>query len=367
MNDPSEVWQLGRWIGRREGGAARLTWSDGELILRMYQGRIRFVEGIDTVELSLRLDRKPAGCTDLLEEARTLARDDSVAETQTMGAAKEVLQGALRRWFTDPARDLEIVEGEPDEIDGATISITHTLVELVLSDTSGEVAAAVLPDLEVILRRSDNFLDLYGPLRLSEEADLIVAKITGERTAQEVADRAPHGADEVVRLLAALVTTGILEAEVSAFASTELELLPADPQLESNRRKLPTWWIGAAAAALIIVLAFLGYIVTRPNSPASANEAGAPWALVVDMGCEPQELQRVLKKAQQHPDDLRPVAADLDSGETCWRLVWGRFQSREEAEEAIGNIPSSLKREKFDPHPIKLTIDETEAAAAPGS
>ena len=367
MNDPSEVWQLGRWIARREGGAARLTWSDGELILRMYQGRIRFVEGIDTVELSRSLDREPAGCTDLLEEARTLARDGDVAETQAMGAAKEVLQGTLHRWLVDPARDLEVVEGEPDEADGATISITHTLVELVLSDTSGEVATAVLPDLEVILRRSDNFLDLYGPLRLSEEADLIVAKITGERTAQEVADRAPHGADEVVRLLAALVTTGILEAEVPVFSATELELLPAEPQLESIRRKLPAWWIGAAAAALIIVLAVLGYIVTRPDSPASSGEAGTPWALVVDMGCEPQELQRVLKKAQQHPDVLRPVAADLDSGETCWRLVWGRFPSREEAEEAIGSIPSGLRREKFDPHPIELADDEIEAAAASGS
>ena len=30
MSDPHDIWQLGQWIGRQEGGAARLAWADGE-------------------------------------------------------------------------------------------------------------------------------------------------------------------------------------------------------------------------------------------------------------------------------------------------------------------------------------------------
>ena len=144
MTEPHEVWQLGRWIASREGGAARLSWTDGEMVVRLSDGRVRFVEGLDTASLARRLDCEPAECEDLLEEARTLARDREVTETHAMSAAKEVLQTNLSAWLLDPDRELELIEGEPDEVDGATISITHTLVELVLSDTSGETATSWL-------------------------------------------------------------------------------------------------------------------------------------------------------------------------------------------------------------------------------
>ncbi len=200
MTDPHEIWQLAQWIARQEGGAAQLRWSDGELMLRICRGRIRFVEGIDTAALCHRLSCEPIGRSDLLEEARELAATGQIAETYAMGAAKELLQQHLKQWLLDPRRELEIVEGEPDPVDGATISITHTLVELVLSDTTGATASSILPDLDVFLSRSPGFLELYSPLRLSEEADLIVSKISGERTAREVAARSEHSIDEVSRL-----------------------------------------------------------------------------------------------------------------------------------------------------------------------
>ena len=91
-----------------------------------------------------------------------LAANGRVSEVQAMGAAKELLQKNLRGWLLDPERDLEIVEGVPDDVEGATISITHSLVELVLSDTSGATAEAILPDREMVLGRSARFLDLYA-------------------------------------------------------------------------------------------------------------------------------------------------------------------------------------------------------------
>ncbi len=370
MSDPHEVWQLAQWIARQEGGAARLGWSDGELILRVHKGRIRFVEGIDGSALCRRLSCESAGNADLLEEARALSRDRQIAETYAMSAAKELVQASLKQWLLDPRRDLEIVEGEPDDVEGATISITHLLVELVLSDTSGATASAIVPDLDVLLSRSPDFLDLYAPLRLSEDADLIVSKITGERTAREVSDQSDHGADEVMRLIAALVVTGILEPEAALIVDGDVDLLPAEDQADTPRRKLPVSWILAAAAILIVALAAIAWVVTRPSKAetigAGAAVDGGAWTLVIDMGCEPQDLQRVLKKAQQHPDELRPVAAESVDGGQCWRLVWGTFDNSEAATAAIGRIPDQLRREGFEPHVIELTGDEMEPSRPPG-
>jgi len=370
MSDPHEIWQLGQWIGRQEGGAARLTWTDGEFILRIHRGRVRFVEGIDSTELSKRLNCQPGGSHDLLEEARLLAKDGQIAETHAMGAAKELLQASLRAWLLDPTRELEVVEGEPDDVDGATVSITHTLVELVLSDTSGDIAAAILPDGDVLLVRSPGFLDLYAPLRLSEEADLIVSKITGERTAGEVAESSSHGSGEVLRLLAGLVITGIFEPETPLHISDDVDLLPAEEISDGPKRRIPVTWILGAAAALIVLLAVILFIMTRSSDsePVQGMTGGSDltWSLVIDMGCEPQDLQRVLKKAQENPKVVRPVATDADDIEPCWRLVWGRFSTREAAEAATDGIPGELLQQGFDPHPIELTGEELEPPTSAG-
>ena len=370
MSDPHEIWQLGRWIGRQEGGAARLAWADGELILRIHKGRVRFVEGIDSTELGKRLSCVPGGSHDLLEEARSLAKDGQIAETHAMGAAKELIQGSLRAWLLDPTRELEIVEGKPDDVDGATISITHTLVELVLSDTSGEIADAILPNDDVLLVRSPGFLDLYAPLRLSEDADLIVSKISGERTAGEVAESSNHGSNEVLRLIAGLVVTGIFEPETPLLISDDVDLLPAEEITDGSKRRIPVSWILGTAAALFVVLAVILFIMTRSgdSDPVQGvtDESNLTWSLVIDLGCEPQDLQRVLKKAQENPKVVRPVAADVGDVEPCWRLVWGRFSSREAAEAATDGIPAELLQQGFDPHPIELTGEELEPPTSAG-
>jgi hypothetical protein len=371
MSDPHEIWQLGQWIGRQEGGAARLAWAGGELILRILKGRIRFVEGIDSTELSRRLSCQPVGSRDLLEEARELAKNGQIAETYAMGAAKELIQGSLRAWLLDPNRELEVVEGEPDDVDGATISITHTLVELVLSDTSGEIAASILPNDDILLVRSPGFLDLYAPLRLSEEADLIVSKISGERTVGEVAVSSNHGVDEVLRLLAGLVITGILEPEAPLHISDDVDLLPAEEITARPKQRIPVSWILGAAAVLFVVLAVILFIMTGSSDSESVQDVAGggdlAWSLVIDMGCEPQDLQRVLKKAQENPKVVRPVSADSGDGEPCWRLVWGRFSTREAAEAATDGVPDELLQQGFDPHPIELTGDELEPPASAGN
>ena len=230
-----------------------------------------------------------------------------------------------------------------------------------LSDTEKNLDGHILPDLDLLLRRTPNFLELYSPLRLSEEADLVVAKITGQRTAGEISERSPHGGEEVIRLLAALVAAGMLEPVPVADAvepSIGLEVeLPDD---EPERRELPIKWIAAAAVAMVILLVIAVLAILRPDA-AEVPVDQASWTLVVDMGCEPEELQRVLKKARQHPKALRPVQADTGEGEPCWRLVWGDFSSREEAEAEVPNVPSALVVEGFTPHAIEMPLDDKQS------
>lgn len=373
MHDPRLIWRLGRWIARRENGAARLVWSGGEVVLRIHRGRIHSVDGVDASQVASRLGIEPIGLRDLLEEARALARDRAIAETQAVGTAKEVLQEAIHSWLLDPDRELELVEGEPDEADGPTISVTHAIVELVLSDIERDVASAILPDRTVLLRRTASFLELYAPLRLSEEADLIVAKITGQRTADEIAERSPHGTGEVFRLLAALVATGMLEPIPVATAEPAEDFLSStfeDDDLAPPRRRIPVAWVVAAAALLLALIAALAFWWTRQPDTTSASSAtsadGTHWGLVVDMGCEPEELQRMLKVRSRNPSSVVVIPTDTGEGEECWRLVWGQFESQADAEGASGAVPDGLARDGFVPHAVELPNSESGDPAATG-
>jgi len=364
MDDADLVWRLGRWIAGRSGGIARLGWRGGEIELEVRAGRIQAVRGADATGIAGLLDVTPTGREELLAEARSLAVTRDVQETRAVGAAKTILQQALREWLLDGSRTLSLSSEPPDETSGATISITHAMVELILADAGSEISRQVLPDLDVLLRRTSSFLELYAPLRLSEEADLIVAKITGQRTAEEIADRSPHGTDEVLRLLASLVATGMLEPVPVASSAGEDDggdLLVERPAHEEtpSRRRLPVGWIAVAllAAAVVVALVFAGVRWMASESPAADAGTSGTWGVAVDLGCAPEELQRVLSTARQNPRELRPVAAPGDTGDPCWRLVWGSFPSRAAAEEAVPTIPDRLIRDGFEPHVVQLPAD----------
>ncbi len=366
MNEPQLVWRLGRWIGGRQAGTAHLGWSGGKLEIDAANGRIQAVRGLDATAIAAQLGTSPTGRSELLAEARSLALERHLPETRAVGGAKEILQRALRSWLTDPDRTLSLSSEAPQLADGTTISMTHAVVELILADTGSDLSRRVLPDLDVLLRRSPSFLELYAPLRLSEEADLIVAKITGERSAADVVAHSPHDPEEVLRLVAALVAAGMLEpVPATAAASEDVDeeehhaavesppvlLEPAEPA----RKKLPLGWI-AVTLAILAVLTLAAVVGLRWSSGHSSDVEVDPghWAIAVDMGCAPEELQRVLATARRHPKDLRPVAAPADDGDPCWRLVWGDFGDFDDAEAALGRIPSTLTRDGFKPHVVAL-------------
>jgi hypothetical protein len=338
-------------------GSARLSWTGGEIVLGIRQGRIHRVDGVDPSELASRLGVEGAGQEELLAEARAMSRIHGLPETQAIGAAKETVQRIIIDWLADPDRHFDLDHGQPPEADGPTISVTHALVELILADTEHRAADAVLPDRKVLLKRSDGFLELYAPLRLSEEADLIVADITGERTAKEIADQSPHGPEEVIRLVAALVATGMLEATEPSVPGQNLEWPGTElDEDEPTRRKIPIWMIGAAVGALLLIIVILASVFMRggeTDDPAGA--VAGTWGVVVEMGCEPQDLQRMLSKKNTEPKALRTIIAESADGADCVRLVWGSFNTRQAAEAAISDVPTGLVEDGFVPHVVEIT------------
>ncbi len=366
MSDPSTIWRLGEWIAGRSSGVVRLTWSTATAELETSRGRVVSIRGLDVAELSRRLGVAPAGRDELLSEVRELAQHSRLDEAQIVGAAKAMLLEALDTWLRDPGRGLALAETSVEPGEPPTISLAHVLVELVLASEDDTPTHMILPHRDVLLRRAPRFLELYSPLRLSEEADLIVAKITGQRTAAEIAGRSPHGSQDVLRLLAALAATGMLEVVPHDAAAAEHEPLPRVRVADAPpRRRLRLGWILAAAVGLMIVLALATAFLLRPDAATPTATGSRTWTVAVDMGCEPADLQRILKKASQFPNDLQAVRTDLEDGEPCWRLVWGQFTNEQDALAAEGDVPSRYVRDGFTPHPVELPVGSTPPPAEP--
>jgi len=367
MQDPDVIWRLGQWIAQRKSGDVRLTASGMDVVLGLVDGKVVSIRGLDSTAVSSALGVAPSGHDDLLKEAVALADRHRLPQAQAVGTVKEVLQTAMAEWLVATDRDAEVRTAERSIDDEPTISMTHALVELLLSDPDGTLAAVVLPDLDVILDRNEDFLELYAPLRLSEDADLIAAKITGQRTAREISSRSHSGTDDVVNLLAALVATGMIKPRPREATTERSE--PARyalPEPEAQRRTVPIWWLLAALAAFLVIMVLFAAWWNRPadEEAATALVDGPEWTVVVDMGCEPQELQRILKKAGEHPDALKTVMADAGDGSRCWRLVWGKFADRAAAEAVISEIPGKFLMDGFEPHAIEVPAGGSDPAPA---
>ncbi len=366
MNDSRMIWRLGRWVARQRTGRARLGARDLVFEITLHDGLIVGLTGLSPASLADELGCEPANSDDLVIEARKLVEAHGIPETTAMAAVKKVVQEALSRWLTDADRTLELFDEVPPTEGAGSISATHALVELVLSSPDETVIREILPRHDILLRRTDGFLDLYAPLGLAEEADLIVAKITGQRTADEIASRSPHERDEVIRLLAALTVSGLLEA---------VEAVPprADPKpverhgdsIRPDRdpggiRRVKPWMI-LTVIALLATISVGAWFLLRPDDPSveAVEDSPGHWAIAVDLGCEPHEYRRLLQVARKH-DSVRPIAVTADEStgdDTCWRLVWGDFSTQSAALDAMDSVPPDVLREGFEPHVVE--VDDT--------
>jgi hypothetical protein len=345
MQRASAALQLAGWVGRKGRGVASLRWNDSELQIKINALQIVGVVGDNGEVLASAFGATDEG--DWFAQAKAAVAANQVSEGEAVAVVKRALQDKLRSFFLAEEAEVLFDPGIPSEESGFTLSYPHLVVELVLGVGGDGLVAVFLPDAEMVLRRLPEFPQRVGSLRLTDEAMAILAKINDVRSAQEIADPSPHGRSTVAQLLAAAVGGGLVELTPRigdvALAEATRRPLPAAP------RKRASWLWLLILLAVLVVAALLWW---KPGTTGQGG-GGGPWAVAVDAGCQPAELERLYRRQDQDPDELAVVPFET-SGERCYRLVWGHFPDQARAEAAMQRLPAGLATRGFSPHVVKV-------------
>jgi hypothetical protein len=346
MGHSSAACQLALWVGRRGKGTARLRWAGRELVLYIAGLQVIGVEGND--------DERLASAFGLSEEkewfaqARAAVASGQVLQAEGNAVVKRALSEQLRAFLLAPDAEVTVESVLPIEPQGLTISYPHLVVEMVLGPGGEELAHAFLPEPALILRRLPDFARRAGALGLTEEGMAILAKINDQRSAQEIADPSPHGREVALTLLSAAVGAGLAEPVTKA---PEAPLSPQPPSFAVRPRRRRVW---PAVVLVLLALAVLAVVLLwlRPWQARTVAGGGGPWAIAVDAGCQPAELERLYRRQERDRINLRVVPLGV-GGEKCYRLVWGRFPDRAAAERAAGALPGELVARGFPPQVVR--------------
>ena len=352
MDGLSAAVKLAYWIGHKGKGKAHLHWGDKQLLLSVAGLQILAAEGDDEERLA-----SAFGLTEGAEwfgEARQAIRSGQVSEAEACAVVKRALADRLREFFLAGDATVSFDEGTEPTSQGLTIAYPHLVVEMVLGAGGEELVSCFLPNPELVLRRMPDFLRRVGALALTQEAMAVLAKINDQRTAREIADPSPHGRGPAHRLLAAAVGSGLAEA-VPKVAEVPLVVqrpLPEPvPPVKSARSR--RWlWLVLVFAVMAGLVAWL--VLSRPWQHAAATGGGGPWAIAVDGGCQPAELERLYRRQDQDSINFRVVPFGRGP-EQCYRLVWGGFPTKEAAERAMtGGLPGGVVARAFVTHVVHI-------------
>lgn len=367
MSRSETIYRLGHWIASHKPGVLRLSWKDRELFLTLREGKIVSAVGPSPRRLArllgpgIRVDE-----ADLMIAARQAAEKNQLPIEESVGAVKVLIQEDLSQWLCDPNRELKLLDEQPELGPDPNISFQHALIELILTARDDIYSQHILPDRSKALRRHRNFSEQYGALRLSEEADLVVARIDGHRDIAEVLTRSSLPEAEIHRLLAALTSAGILEiVEPEKREEAPEPPEPPEPELivsvmkededetsNAHKKKLPPWIVLVAAASILLIIALSVFLYFGPFQSQEKTPVGEHWGVVVDLACEAGEYRRLMETANRRKDVLA-LPTDEDSSSPCWRLIWGDFPNRRDAEDAIRKIPKDLRHEGFKAHVLE--------------
>ncbi len=372
MSRSETIYRLGHWIASHKPGVLRLSWKDRELFLTLREGKIVSAVGPSPRRLArllgpgIRVDE-----ADLMIAARQAAEKNQLPIEESVGAVKVLIQEDLAQWLCDPNREVKLLDEQPEVGPDPNISFQHALIELILTARDDVYSQHILPDRSKALRRHRNFSEQYGALRLSEEADLVVARIDGHRDITEVLTRSSLPETEIHRLLAALTCAGILEIvepeeeqEAPASVPPEPELIVSvmkeDEDKTSNapRKKLAPWVVLVAAGSTLLIIALSAFLYLGRFQSAEETRVEEHWGVVVDLACEAGEYRRLMETANRRKDVLA-MPTDEDSSSPCWRLIWGDFPGKSEAEDAIRKIPEDLRHEGFKAHVLEYSPPPT--------
>lgn len=338
--------QLALWVGRRSKGSAHLRWGQSELVLYVSGLQIVAVEGDDNERLAAAFGLTDEG--EWFSEAASAVSSGQVTQAEANAVVKRTLAENLKEFFTAIDAEVGFESALPYEPRGLTISYPHLVLELVLGPSGEQVAGAFLPEPELILRRLPDFPKRVGALGLTEEGMAILAKVNDQRTAQEIADPSPHGRENALRLLAAAAGAGLIEA-VSKVAEVPLSTAQAPRFGVTPRRRIWPWVL----LVLAIVAGVVALIVMRPWQTGSLVGGGGPWAVAVDGGCQPAELERLYRRQEHDKVNMRVVPFGRGEAQ-CYRLIWGHFPSKEAAEDMISHLPTGVTSRGFPPHVVRV-------------
>jgi len=346
MGRTSAAGQLALWVGRKSKGSAHLRWGQNDLVLHVTGLQIVAVEGDDNDRLSASFGLTDGG--EWFAEASAAVTSGQVSQGEANAVVKRTVAERLREFFTAADADVTFETAVVHEAHGLTISYPHLVMELVLGPGGEQIAGAFLPDPTLILRRLPDFPKRVGALGLTEEGMAILAKVNDQRTAQEIADPSPHGRDVALRLLGAATAAGLVEAVVKV---AEIPLRTAQPPRfgVAPRRRFWPW----ALLVAVLVAAVAALAVLRPWERANLVGGGGPWAVAVDGGCQPAELERLYRRQEQDKLNLRVVPFGRGDSQ-CYRLIWGHFPSKDAAESVIPKLPANVTSRGFPPHVVRV-------------
>jgi hypothetical protein len=338
--------QLVLWVARKGKGTARLRWGARELVLHFNNLQIVAVEGDDNDMLAPAFGLTSGG--EWFRQAQGAVAGGQVSQAEANAVVKRALAESLRSFFLTSDGSVSLDPDVAFEDGSLTISYPHLAIELVLGPGGEELVPIFLAAPDNVLRRLPDFVRRVGALGLTDEAMAILAKINDARSAMEIAAPSPHGEETALRLLAAAVAAGLTEAVVRSqepqFVPTAFEQPPAPRKRGIWRWLLAILLLGAAAAALYVV---------QPWKLRQAAGPGGPWAVAVDGGCQPAELERLYRRQDKDPNSFKVVPFG-EGQEQCYRLVWGHFPSRESAEQARVALPEGVLTRGFAAHVVQV-------------
>jgi hypothetical protein len=333
------------WVGRRGKGVATLRWAEQALVLHVSGLQIMGVEGDDSGHLEAAFGLTRGG--EWFTQAAAAVAAEQVSQAEANAVVKRALAERLREFFLAPDAEASFESAPPPEAPGLTISYPHLVVEMVLGSGGEKLVDVFLPEPSLLLRRLPEFPKRVGALGLTEEAMAILAKINDQRSAQEIADPSPHGRELALRLLAAATGAGLVEA-VSRVTEVSLAATPP-PRLAAVPRHR-SWLV---ALLLIFVAAVALMLILHPWRSSKPAGGGGPWAVAVDGGCQPAELERLYRRQEQDKENLRVVPFGQGDAQ-CYRLIWGHFPSKEAAEGTISRLPAGTVARGFPPHVVRV-------------
>ncbi len=346
--------QLALWVGRKGRGTATLRWDDSVLTLYIESLQIVAVEGDDGGKLEEAFGLRSEG--EWFAEAARAVDAGQVTQGEANAVVKRAVADRLASFLLADDAEASFDSLLPFEPRGLTLSYPHLVVEMVLGTGGDAYVPVFVPSADLILHRLPEFARRVGALGLTDQALAVFAKINDARTAAEIAGPSPHGEDLVLRLVAAAVGGGLVDAAaplpevtISQDDGVVQPAAPPVPEPPVRRRGLRR----AAVVLLVLAAAVVLLLMARPWTWRAEAGTGGPWAVAVDGGCDPAEVERLYRRQEEDRSNYQVVPFGAGD-DRCYRLAWGHYRSREAAEAAMAQLPAGTVGRGFVPHVVRV-------------